>query len=175
MNHKHVIPAAIALSLAAAGLAQAQGSGGSTGTVTTTNSVGTGTSATNGSSSGTGGNLASNSSNTADTPAGHGASLSNPQVGNPNINTSVGHNPSPNGDKNSNNAVSTSSQNTTGAPHPGANSFTEGQARSRIQDHGFSQVTDLKLDNQGVWRGTAMRDGKRVSVAMDYQGNVTGQ
>jgi hypothetical protein len=75
----------------------------------------------------------------------------------------------------SNSAVNTASQNNPGAPVPGANSFTEGQARSRIQDHGFSQVTDLKLDNQGIWRGKAMRDGKSVDVAMDYQGNVVAK
>ena len=45
-------------------------------------------------------------------------------------------------------------------PVPGANSFTEGEARSRIQDKGFGQVTNLKLDDQGVWRGTATKDGK---------------
>ena len=62
-----------------------------------------------------------------------------------------------------------------GAPHAGANSFTEGQARSRIQDRGFQNVTDLKKDEQGVWRGHAMKDGKQVSVALDYQGNVVAQ
>jgi protein CpxP len=70
-------------------------------------------------------------------------------------------------------AVSASSNpRTTAAPVAGANSFTEGQARARIADHGFSTVTDLKKDDQGVWRGTAQKDGKSVSVALDYQGNI---
>lgn len=64
---------------------------------------------------------------------------------------------------------------TTEAPVPGANSFTEGQARSRIEERGFAQVTDLKKDDQGIWRGTAMKDGRSVSVALDYQGNIVGQ
>ncbi|MBC7799521.1 MAG: PepSY domain-containing protein, partial [Gemmatimonadaceae bacterium] len=74
-------------------------------------------------------------------------------------------------------AVATTSEpvRTTEAPVPGANSFTEGQARSRIEERGFAQVTDLKKDDQGVWRGTAMKDGKSVTVAMDYQGNIVGQ
>ena len=58
---------------------------------------------------------------------------------------------------------------------PGSNSFTEGQARSRIEDRGFAQVRDLKKDDQGIWRGMAMKDGKSVAVALDYQGNIVGQ
>ncbi|MGG5887364.1 hypothetical protein ACLF3G_09520 [Falsiroseomonas sp. HC035] len=61
---------------------------------------------------------------------------------------------------------------TAGAPLEGANSFTEGQARSRISDAGFADVQDLRLDDRGVWRGRGMRNGQQVGVAMDYQGNV---
>ena len=64
---------------------------------------------------------------------------------------------------------------TTEAPVPGANSFTEGQARARIEERGFAQVADLKKDDKGIWRGTAMKDGKSVAVALDYQGNIVGQ
>jgi sporulation protein YlmC with PRC-barrel domain len=60
-------------------------------------------------------------------------------------------------------------------PFPGANSFTETQARSRIEDHGFTAVSDLRKDDQGIWRGTAMKDGKSVSVALDYKGNIVAQ
>lgn len=56
---------------------------------------------------------------------------------------------------------------------PGANSFTEGQARARMEDAGFSQVGPLARDADGVWRGTAMRDGRQVQVGMDFQGTVT--
>jgi putative membrane protein len=74
-----------------------------------------------------------------------------------------------------NNAVNTAPANNGGAPVPGANSFTEGEARSRIQDKGFTQVTDLSLDSQGIWRGKGMKNGQSVDVAMDYQGNVVPQ
>jgi hypothetical protein len=47
----------------------------------------------------------------------------------------------------------------------GANSFTEGQAKSRLEGAGLTNVTDLKKDDQGIWRGKAMRDGKSVTVA----------
>lgn len=64
---------------------------------------------------------------------------------------------------------------TTEAPVAGANSFTEGQARSRIEERGFAQIRDLKKDDQGIWRGMAMKDGKSVAVTLDYQGNIVGQ
>ena len=59
-----------------------------------------------------------------------------------------------------------------GAPLAGANSFTEGEARSRIEKNGYSDVSGLSKDSQGVWRGMAMKDGKRLNVALDYKGNV---
>jgi hypothetical protein len=58
-------------------------------------------------------------------------------------------------------------------PAAGANSFTEGQAQSRLETNGFSNVTGLSKDNQGVWRGKAMKSGQIVDVSVDYQGNVT--
>ena len=64
---------------------------------------------------------------------------------------------------------------TTAAPVAGANSFTEGQARSRIEERGYSKVMDLKRDEHGVWRGMATKDGKPTPVALDYQGNIVGQ
>ncbi len=64
---------------------------------------------------------------------------------------------------------------TTEAPVAGANSFTENQARSRIEERGYSQVMDLKKDDKGVWRGMATKDGKPVQVALDYQGNIVSQ
>lgn len=70
-------------------------------------------------------------------------------------------------------AVSTSDNpRTTAAPVAGANSFTEGQARARIEEKGFGNVAALQKDDKGVWRGTAMKDGKSQTVAVDYQGNV---
>ena len=68
---------------------------------------------------------------------------------------------------------------TTGAnapqPAKGANSFTEGEARSRIEGSGFSTVADLKKDDDGIWRGSAMKDGAKVPVWLDYKGNIGQQ
>ncbi len=64
---------------------------------------------------------------------------------------------------------------TAATPQPGANSFTEGQARSRIEAAGFSDVTELQKDDQGIWRGRGTRDGRQVSVALDFTGAVTSR
>lgn len=63
-------------------------------------------------------------------------------------------------------------ENHSATPVPGANSFTEAQAKSQIEAKGYSQVAGLKKDANGVWRGTAMKDGASQSVSVDYQGNV---
>ncbi len=74
-------------------------------------------------------------------------------------------------------AVQTNNSNsrTAAAPVPGRNSFTMGEANRRIQASGFSDVKDLKVDGQGIWRGHAMKDGQAVPVALDYQGNVVSK
>jgi hypothetical protein len=64
---------------------------------------------------------------------------------------------------------------TTGSVEPGANSFTEDQVRSRLQAQGLMNVTDLRKDDQGIWRGKAMRNGQSVSVALDYKGTIQAQ
>lgn len=61
-----------------------------------------------------------------------------------------------------------------GAPVAGANSFTQGQAKSRIEEKGFKNVSGLKKDDAGVWRGKASQRGKAVNVSVDFQGNVVG-
>ena len=70
-------------------------------------------------------------------------------------------------------AVKTTEGNNPGAPAAGANSFTEGQAKARIESRGYANVSELAKDKEGLWRGKAMKDGKPVNVTLDYQGNVT--
>lgn len=79
-------------------------------------------------------------------------------------------NPGPN-----NPAVNTTGSNNPGAPVAGANSFTEGQAKSRIEEAGYSDITELKKDDSGVWRGKAKKGGKTVTVSLDFQGNIVAQ
>ncbi|MGH1570442.1 hypothetical protein ACRAWG_06925 [Methylobacterium sp. P31] len=57
----------------------------------------------------------------------------------------------------------------------GANSFTEGEARSRLAKAGYTDAKDLKKDADGIWRGTATHGGQQVSVGLDFKGNVSAQ
>jgi hypothetical protein len=55
---------------------------------------------------------------------------------------------------------------------PGANSFTETQARERMMKYGLSTVETLKKDDQGIWRGRGMKGGKAVDLGLDFKGNI---
>lgn len=72
-------------------------------------------------------------------------------------------------------AVTTHSNNNPGAPAAGANSFTESQAKSRIEAAGYGNVSALAKDKDGVWRGKATRAGASHDVSLDYQGNVVAK
>jgi hypothetical protein len=80
--------------------------------------------------------------------------------------------PAKDGPQNSAVNSSDSSNRQVTAPVAGRNSFTEGEAKSRIEKMGFSDVSHLNKDDYGVWRGRAIKDGKTVDVSVDYQGNV---
>jgi hypothetical protein len=71
-----------------------------------------------------------------------------------------------------NNAVNSKGENNSNAPVAGRNSFTEGQAKSKIEEAGFSNVSGLQKDKDGVWRGKASKAGKETEVTLDFQGNV---
>jgi hypothetical protein len=72
-------------------------------------------------------------------------------------------------------AVATTETKNPAAPVAGANSFTEAQAKDRIEKAGFTEVKDLKKDDSGIWMAAGMKDGKAVMVALDYQGNVVAK
>jgi hypothetical protein len=54
----------------------------------------------------------------------------------------------------------------------GKNSFTESQARTRIEGAGFTHIGALVLDQQGIWRGTASKGAMTVDVGLDFKGNI---
>lgn len=58
-------------------------------------------------------------------------------------------------------------------PLPGANSFAESQARELIKAKGFTDVSPLTNDSQGIWRGTAKSGNGKVQITVDYKGNVS--
>ena len=75
------------------------------------------------------------------------------------------------GDRNQ--AVATTSANAAQPAH-GNSSFTQAQARRRLERNGYQGVSALSKDHGGVWRGRATKDGQPVQVWLDYKGN-TGQ
>jgi hypothetical protein len=89
----------------------------------------------------------------------------------------VGQSMAPQGDKNAptNAMVKHHDVHATADPASGANSFTQSQARTRIAKGGFAHVSMLKKDEAGLWQGTAMKDGRKVHVALDYKGDVTSK
>lgn len=54
----------------------------------------------------------------------------------------------------------------------GSNSFTEGQARARLEEAGFSDLQDLRKDDNGFWRARGMRAGVAEPVALDFRGRI---
>lgn len=60
-------------------------------------------------------------------------------------------------------------------PIAGANSFSEGQARRLIESQGYSDVSALVNDRQGIWHGTANKGAARVHVYVDFKGNVSAR
>src|SRR5579859_7082354 len=62
--------------------------------------------------------------------------------------------------------------NNSSAPVKGANSFTRMEAQKQIEAKGYTHVAGLTKDKDGVWRGTAEKNGASGPVSVDYQGNV---
>lgn len=50
-----------------------------------------------------------------------------------------------------------------------------GQARDHIEKAGYTSVTNLTKDRDGLWQGRARKDGKRAHVAMDFQGIIVSR
>lgn len=71
-----------------------------------------------------------------------------------------------------NSAVNSSGRNNSEAPVAGRNSFTEGQAKSRIEAAGYSDVSGLQKNQDGIWRGKARKGEHQTEVSLDFQGNV---
>lgn len=53
--------------------------------------------------------------------------------------------------------------------------LTKEDALKKLKASGFGDVGDLKVDGKGIWHGTGVSNGKKVSVAVDPQGDVLAQ
>lgn len=54
----------------------------------------------------------------------------------------------------------------------GHNSFTEAQARDRLEKAGYTDIGKLTKNRNGIWQGSANKDGQKVNIGLDYKGNV---
>jgi len=75
----------------------------------------------------------------------------------------------------SNGAVNTDANKSTTDVAAASNSFTEGQAKGHIENAGYTDVTNLQKTPNGLWTGSAKKDGKSVHVSVDFKGAVTAQ
>jgi protein CpxP len=100
-------------------------------------------------------------------------SPSSPAVNNPGVNPSAaGMSPGARGSGSSANPNANSVRSGDAGLERGANSFTEGQARRRIEDHGYTNVGQMHKDQNSIWQAEAMKAGQRVRVGVDFRGNV---
>lgn len=61
------------------------------------------------------------------------------------------------------------------APAKGRSSFTEDQAKGRLAKAGYTDITGLTGTENGAWQGMAMKNGKKMTVTLDYKGNITAR
>jgi hypothetical protein len=50
---------------------------------------------------------------------------------------------------------------------------TETEVRGRLERSGYTEVSALRKGGDGVWRGSAMKDGASVHVSVDRRGKVS--
>ena len=58
---------------------------------------------------------------------------------------------------------------------PSPSALPEADARNKLTASGFKDIQNLKLDKEGIWRGTALVNGQRQEVAIDAQGDMVGK
>lgn len=58
---------------------------------------------------------------------------------------------------------------------PGANSFTEAEARRAMEGAGYTNIGCLTQNEQGLWQGEGTKAGTKAMVSVDYKGVVTPQ
>ena len=59
---------------------------------------------------------------------------------------------------------------TEAVPATKGNLFTEEQARVHLAHLGYTSISVLTKDENGVWRGSATKDGKTFAVGVDIKG-----
>jgi periplasmic protein CpxP/Spy len=50
---------------------------------------------------------------------------------------------------------------------------SEEQAKAKIESEGFTEVSELKENDRGMWTATAMKDGKSVQLSLNAEGQIS--
>lgn len=59
-----------------------------------------------------------------------------------------------------------------GAPVAGESDLSRDEVRRLVEDAGYTAVAGLIVDEDGIWRGFARRDGMTVAIAVDDSGSI---
>ncbi len=73
-----------------------------------------------------------------------------------------------------NEALDTEADGETGQT-PGANSFTEAQAREAFTKAGYTGLSQVMQNEQGLWTATGTLNGQSTQVSLDYRGTVVAR
>lgn len=60
-----------------------------------------------------------------------------------------------------------------GSRSQGGSALTQAQAERRLQEHGFRRISAMTRDRDGSWHGIAAKNGARVRVSVDDQGQIS--
>jgi hypothetical protein len=60
-------------------------------------------------------------------------------------------------------------------PSSAGSAFTADQAKSQIEAAGYSNVSGLRKDSKGIWRGSAVKDGLTANVTLEGDGKVSAK
>lgn len=47
------------------------------------------------------------------------------------------------------------------------------QAKAKIEREGYTEVSELKQNDKGLWTATAMKDGKSVQLSLNAEGQLS--
>jgi hypothetical protein len=72
-------------------------------------------------------------------------------------------------------APQTSTQAPTGSQSSAGGAITMDQAKSRIEEAGYSSVSGLRKEPKGAWRANAVKDGQPMTVTLDANGTVVAK
>ena len=74
-----------------------------------------------------------------------------------------------------NGAVNTDANTTAPQQAAASNSFTRSQAKGHVENAGYTDVSGMTKTPDGLWVGQAKKDGKPVTVSVDFKGAVSAK